>query len=82
MTARVTTLKGPEAGAYSVEALPSYYLDGDEPPGVWHGRGAVRLGLAGVVDAEAFLAVMAGMDPSTGVQLGRGYGTSRSGGST
>ncbi len=31
MTVRVTTLKGPLAGAYYVEQLPSYYLDAGEP---------------------------------------------------
>ncbi len=34
MTARVTTLKGAEAGVYYVEALPSYYLDSGEPAGI------------------------------------------------
>ena len=64
MTVRVTTLKGAGAGAYYVEALPNYYLDADEPQGVWHGRAAGMLGLAGEVDDAAFLAVMAGADPS------------------
>ena len=36
MTVRVTTLKGPDAGAYYVEALPSYYLDSGEPPARGH----------------------------------------------
>ena len=31
VTARVTTLKGADAGAYYVEALPNYYLDSGEP---------------------------------------------------
>jgi hypothetical protein len=35
MTVRVTTLKGPDAGLYYVEALPSYYLDAGEP--TWEG---------------------------------------------
>jgi conjugative relaxase-like TrwC/TraI family protein len=61
----VTTLKGAEAGAYYVEALPNYYLDSGEPRGVWLGRGAEMLGLSGVVDDEAFLALMGGMDPRT-----------------
>jgi len=74
MTVRVTTLKGPDAGVYYVEALPSYYLDGDEPRGVWHGEGADRLGLVGEVDDDAFLAVMAGLDPDSGEPLGRNYG--------
>jgi conjugative relaxase-like TrwC/TraI family protein len=74
MTVRVTTLKGTAAGRYYTEHLPSYYLDGDEPPGRWWGRGAALLGLSGDVDAEAFLALMAGLDPATGGDLGRRFG--------
>ncbi len=74
MTVRVTTLKGPEAGAYYVEALPSYYLDSGEPPARWHGTGSEILGLAGEVDDDAFLALMAGNHPGTGTQLGRRFG--------
>ena len=74
MTVRVTTLKGAGAGRYYTEHLPSYYLDGDEAPGRWWGRGAGDLGLTGQVDPEAFLAVMAGEDPETGRDLGRRYG--------
>ena len=48
MTARVTTLKGPDAGAYYVDGPGGYYLGGDEPPGRWLGLGAEALGLAGV----------------------------------
>lgn len=76
VTARVTTLKGVDAGAYYVEALPSYYLDSGEPVGVWHGGGAELLGLEGeIVDGE-FMRVMAGLQPHAGsdVPLGRGYG--------
>ncbi len=74
MTARVTTLKGPAAGAYYVEALPSYYVDACEPKGRWHGHGAERLGLSGeVVDAQ-FLRIMAGHSPTgTAFHLGRPY---------
>jgi len=75
VTARVTTLKGADAGAYYIEALPSYYLDTDEPPGRWHGIGAERLGLIGTVVDEDFLDVMAGLHPcSGGAPLGRTYG--------
>ena len=74
MTVRVTTLKGMGAGRYYTEHLPSYYLDGDEPPGRWWGRGADRLGLSDEIDPEAFLAVMAGHDPATGQDLGRRMG--------
>jgi conjugative relaxase-like TrwC/TraI family protein len=74
MTVRVTTLKGSGAGRYYTERLPSYYLDGDEPPGRWWGQAAHRLGLQGEVDAEAFLAVMAGQDPATRTDMGRRIG--------
>ena len=70
----MTTLKGPEAGRYYTERLPSYYLDGDEPPGRWWGKGAGLLGLDGEVDSESFLRVMAGRDPTTDLELGRRYG--------
>ena len=76
MTARVTTLKGTDAGAYYVEALPNYYLDSGEPKGVWHGRGAERLGLEGeIIDGE-FLRIMAGLQPRARgeAHLGRPYG--------
>jgi conjugative relaxase-like TrwC/TraI family protein len=74
MTVRVTTLKGPDAGAYYVEALPSYYLDVDEPIGLWQGSGAEELGLAGEIDDAAFLSLMAGNWPGTEESLGRRYG--------
>ena len=74
MTVRVTTLKGPEAGAYYVEALPTYYLDSGEPPARWHGAGSEILGLTGEVDDDAFLAVLAGDHPGTGKPLGRRLG--------
>ncbi len=74
MTVRVTTLNGVGAGRYYTEHLPSYYLNGDEPPLRWWGRGADDLGLRGEVKSDAFLAVMAGLDPVTGRDLGRRYG--------
>src|SRR5947209_4277216 len=74
MTARVSTLKGADAGLYFFEALPSYYLDAGEPAGHWRGDGALFLGLEGEVDAAAFLSLMAGLDPATGEPLGRPYG--------
>jgi conjugative relaxase-like TrwC/TraI family protein len=63
VTVRVTTLKGADAGDYYIEQLPNYYLDSGEPRGIWFGDGASQLGLTGEVGDEAFLAVMAGMDP-------------------
>jgi conjugative relaxase-like TrwC/TraI family protein len=74
VTVRVNSLKGVDAGRYYTERLPSYYLDGGETPGWWWGQATDRLGLDGQVDPEAFLAVMAGQDPTTGVDLGRRYG--------
>ncbi|MGB8360782.1 MAG: MobF family relaxase, partial [Acidimicrobiia bacterium] len=74
MTVRVNSVKGPDAGRYYTERLPSYYLDGAEPPGRWWGQATDRLGLHGQVDPEAFLAVMAGQDPASGGDLGRRYG--------
>src|SRR4051794_2308245 len=41
-----------------------YYSGRGEAPGEWVGRGAAALGLAGEVDAGAFNALMAGVDPS------------------
>jgi len=71
---RVTTLKGADAGAYYVEQLPNYYLDSGEPRGIWFGDGARQLGVTGEVDDDAFLAVMAGMDPRRPDRdLGRRY---------
>ena len=58
MTARVSTLKGLNAGVYYTEQLPSYYLDAGEPRGVWFGDAAISLGLAGVVDDAAFVNVI------------------------
>jgi conjugative relaxase-like TrwC/TraI family protein len=74
VTVRVTTLKGADAGAYYVEALPNYYLDSGEPRGVWMGDGASLLGLADEVADDQFLALMAGMDPQRPDRaLGRAY---------
>lgn len=41
VTVRVNSLKGVEAGRYYTERLPSYYLDGEEPPGRWWGHDVV-----------------------------------------
>jgi conjugative relaxase-like TrwC/TraI family protein len=74
VTVRVTTLKGADAGDYYVVHLPNYYLQSGEPRGIWFGKGAQILGLTGEVDNEAFIALMAGMDPTQPDRhLGRGY---------
>jgi hypothetical protein len=74
MTARVTTLKGLNAGVYYTEQLPSYYLDAGEPRGVWFGDAAASLGLRGVVDDAAFVHVIGGLDPTGVFVLGRRHG--------
>lgn len=73
MTARVITLKGPDAGRYYVEEVGRYYLDGEEVPGRWRGAGAAALGLDGEFEEDAFLAVMDGLHPETGATLGTGH---------
>ena len=76
MPVRVNSLKGSDAGRYYTDRLPSYYIDGGEPPGRWRGGAAEPLGLQGNVDPEAFLSVMAGQDPTTSADLGRKFGES------
>lgn len=74
MTVRVTSLKGPAAGRYYVAEVGSYYLAAEEPKGRWFGDAAQRLGVAGAIVDDQFVAVMAGVDPSSGVALGRRFG--------
>jgi len=52
-------------------ATEDYYLDGGEPPGVWHGRGAAELGLTGTVEKRAFYAIFYGASPESGELLVR-----------
>jgi conjugative relaxase-like TrwC/TraI family protein len=70
VTARTTTLKGGDAGAYYVEKELGYYLDRGEPAGRWQGRGVPSLELGDTVDEESFLSLMAGEDPRTGRAIG------------
>jgi conjugative relaxase-like TrwC/TraI family protein len=63
VTVRVTTLRGPDAGAYYVEHLRNYYLVEGEPTGVWFGNGATALGLDAEFVPAGFIAVMAGAHP-------------------
>jgi len=73
VTARVTTLKGPDAGAYYVDGPGGYYLDGHESPGRWLGLGTEALGLVSEVDDDHFLALMDGRDPIDGALLGTSH---------
>jgi len=46
-----------------------YYIDGQEMPGVWGGKGATVLGLSGEVDQESYFALCDNKNPDTGAQL-------------
>lgn len=87
---RVTTLKAPggrladllayyagladDPGAMPGRGPVDYYLDPDEPPGRWHGRGRTALGLDGTVAPDELQAVLEGRHPTTGRPLGRRFG--------
>ena len=49
--------------------IDEYYVGGGEAPGVWQGRLAAELGLAGVVEADALRSLLLGRDPTTDVLL-------------
>src|SRR5258708_895169 len=46
-----------------------YYLEGQEVPAEWIGKGAERLDLRGKVDEEDFVALVKNRDPNTGKRL-------------
>ena len=48
-------------------------VDRFEPVGRWWGTGAANLGLAGPIEPEAFIALLAGRHPTTDALLGRPY---------
>ena len=68
---RVTTLYA--ASAAATAAYYTQYLTAapGEVPGVWAGRQAAGLGLAGEVDAASLQALLEGRDPYSGTPLGR-----------
>ena len=49
--------------------VEDYYVGVGEAPGVWQGRWAAELGLAGVVEADQLRALLLGRDPTTDVEL-------------
>ena len=49
--------------------IDEYYAGVGEAPGVWLGRWAPALGVAGMVEAEALRALIDGNDPTTGAPL-------------
>jgi conjugative relaxase-like TrwC/TraI family protein len=58
--------------AKSYYPTPDYYIDGakdQELPGIWRGKGAERLGLAGVIDQTAWDALCENRDPNTDLPL-------------
>jgi conjugative relaxase-like TrwC/TraI family protein len=66
----VDQARGPVSAAAAVASgVEDYYLRGREPAGRWMGAGARRLGLDGLVRAEALERVLAGQHPRDGVVL-------------
>ncbi len=51
-----------------------YYLDPEEPPGRWWGRGGAALGVDGTVTGSSLRSVLEGRHPVTSEQLGRRFG--------
>ena len=51
------------------DGLEDYFFGIGEAPGVWHGRCAAELGLAGVVEAADLRSLVVGLDPATGADL-------------
>lgn len=65
---RITTLASPAAAKAYYQAS-DYYLGPEEPPGLWFGRAAERLGLRGQVEQADFHALCDNLDPRTGHPL-------------
>ncbi|HZU72453.1 MAG TPA: MobF family relaxase [Acidimicrobiales bacterium] len=51
-----------------------YYVDENEPPGLWWGRGAEAVGLGGEVEAEQLGRMLVAHHPFTAERVGRGFG--------
>ena len=72
MTARVTTLKGPDAGAYYVDGPAGTTSTATSRPAggsAWRRRARPRRG----VDDDDFLSLMDGLDPTTSELLGTSH---------
>ena len=66
----ITKLGGVEYLLRSVaDGVEDYFMGAGEAPGVWHGRWADRLGLTGVVEADAPAGVGRGRAPDPRVPL-------------
>jgi TrwC relaxase len=65
----VAKLSPGQEGYYAAsvaDGFEDYYAGRGEAPGIWHGAGAVSLGLSGVVPAEGLRAIVRAVDPATG----------------
>jgi len=60
----IGAMKGGQQNYYLSLAREDYYLNGGEPPGLWHGQGASELGLSGTVDGEALSRLFEGLHPT------------------
>ena len=60
----ISAMKGGQQNYYLSLAREDYYLNGGEPPGLWHGQGASELGLSGTVDGEALSRLFEGLHPT------------------
>ena len=69
----VGKLVGATSAEYYLEkvarGVEDYYLHAGEAPGMWHGKAAVELGLAGEVMAEELMALLRGEHPLSGERL-------------
>lgn len=62
-------MSGGQATYYLSLAREDYYLEGGEPPGRWHGNGALALGLTGEVEPAVLYNLFAGLTPSGATPL-------------
>ena len=62
---------------YLEMAREDYYLNGGEPPGQWHGKGAARLGLKGRVENDHFRNLFLGFSPDGEKALVQNAGKTR-----
>lgn len=67
---RVTTLYASSAAATAAYYAHYLTMDPGEAPGVWCGRQADGLGLAGQVRTEDLELLLSGRDPVSGTRLG------------
>ena len=66
-----------QSAYYIALAREDYYMDGGEPPGQWHGRGAEDLGLSGTVQGEELTRAFEGFHPREDRALIRNAGSER-----